>query len=110
MFARCRLFVHWRCRTSFWIRTRWCLSRNPHTRRQRKEWRAGRQGSCRVESDFACWLWSWKIPCANGLAQLLESKHVIREGLAIRELVGAVQGFLAAGGGDALLLGNKVGT
>ena len=36
---------------------------------------------------------SWKIPCADGLAHLFESEHVIGERLAIGELVGAIGAF-----------------
>ena len=33
---------------------------------------------------------SWKVPCADGLAQLFESEHVVGKGLAVGQLVGAV--------------------
>ena len=36
---------------------------------------------------------SWQVPRSNGLAHLFKGEHVIRQGLAVGKLVGAVSAF-----------------
>src|SRR5260370_41676743 len=68
--------------------------RRSHCRpRPATESRPSRYESWISECDFAANFVSWKIPCANGLAQLFKCEHVMGERLAIRKLVSAIGAF-----------------